>query len=149
MSANYKLTEGGGLKRGAEPLDIITRYEQIPTMVCPTADDGSLYVAGQIAKAINAKSLQGEMFVLGLSTGKSPIGIYHELVRMHKEEGLSFKNVIVFSLDEFYPISPSEEQSRNFAMRDELIKHIDILPENTDEEERENQEYTLGLYIKK
>ncbi len=130
MSANYKLTEGGGLKRGAEPLDIITRYEQIPTMVCPTADDGALYVAGQIAKAINAKSLQGEMFVLGLSTGKSPIGIYHELVRMHREEGLSFKNVIVFSLDEFYPISPNEEQSRNFAMRDGLIKHIDILPEN-------------------
>lgn len=130
MSSNYKLTVGGGLKKGAEPLDIITRYEQISTMVCPTADEGAHYVAGVVAKSINQKALNGKKFVLGLSTGKSPIGIYHELVRMHKEEGLSFKNVVVFSLDEFYPIEATEQQSRTFAMRDELLKHIDILPEN-------------------
>lgn len=130
MSSNYKLTGGGGLKKGAEPMDIITRYEQIPTLVCQTSDDGSLYVAGRVAKAINEKWLKNEMFVLGLSTGKSPIGVYRELVRMHREEGLSFKNVIVFSIDELYPISPSEQQSRNFAIRDGFIRHIDILPEN-------------------
>ena len=130
MSSNYKLTAGGGLKKGAEPIDIITRYEQIPTTVCQTADEGALYVAGQVAKAINEKALKNEKIGIGLSTGKSPIGIYREVVRMHKEESLSFKNVIIFSLDEFYPINSDEQQSRAFSMKDELLKHIDIAPEN-------------------
>lgn len=130
MSSNYKLVTGGGLKQGVEPLDIITRYEQIPTMVCQSAEVGSHYVARQVAKAIQAKTLKGEKFVLGLSTGKSPVGVYRELVRMHREESLSFKNVVMFSLDEFYPVNASEDHSRSRAMREELLKHIDVEENN-------------------
>lgn len=130
MSSNYKLVTGGGLKQGVEPLDIITRYEQIPTLVCPTAENGAHYVARQVAKAIQTKTLKGEKFVLGLSTGKSPVGIYRELVRMHREESLSFKNVVVFSLDEFYPVNAEEDHSRSRAMREELLKHVDIEENN-------------------
>lgn len=130
MSSNYKLVTGGGLKQGVEPLDIITRYEQIPTMVCQSAEVGSHYVARQVAKAIQAKTLKGEKFVLGLSTGKSPVDVYRELVRMHREESLSFKNVVMFSLDEFYPVNASEDHSRSRAMREELLKHIDVEENN-------------------
>lgn len=130
MSSNYKLVAGGGLKHGVEPIDIITRYEQIPTLVCSTAEGGAHYVARQVAKAIQEKALKGEKFVLGLSTGKSPVGVYHELLRMHKEESLSFKNVIVFSLDEFYPISGDETHSRSLSMREVLLKNVDIDPQN-------------------
>lgn len=128
--SNYKLTVGGGLIQGAEPLDIITRYEKIPTSIFSTSEEGAKYIANTIASAIKAKRDRKQNFVLGLSTGKSPVGVYKELVRLHKEEGVSLENVIVFSLDEFYPISNMEQQSRAYEMHSELIDHIDVKEEN-------------------
>ena len=69
-------------------------------------------------------------FVLGLTTGRTPLGLYRELVKRHKEGLVSFRNVAVFSLDEFYPIRSTEQQSRNFRIHEDFLNHIDILPEN-------------------
>ena len=69
-------------------------------------------------------------FVLGLTTGRTPLGLYNELVSRHKAGQISFRNVAVFSLDEFYPIKSSEQQSRNYRIHEEFLNHIDILPEN-------------------
>jgi len=68
--------------------------------------------------------------VLGLATGSSPIKVYEELVRIHKEEGLSFSNVITFNLDEYYPMDKSNIQSYFYFMHEHLFNHVDILPEN-------------------
>ena len=73
---------------------------------------------------------KGERIVLGLATGSSPIGVYKELVRMHREEGLSFSNVITFNLDEYYPMQPNAQQSYVRFMNEYLFDHIDINPKN-------------------
>ena len=70
------------------------------------------------------------MCVLGLATGSSPIRVYEELVRMHQEEGLSFKNVVTFNLDEYLPMDKENTQSYYFFMHEHLFNHVDILPEN-------------------
>ncbi|RLD90080.1 MAG: glucosamine-6-phosphate deaminase, partial [Bacteroidetes bacterium] len=80
------------------------KYEKLFTNVYDDAATASAVVAAEIATLIEQKNRDGEKCVLGLATGSSPIGVYHELVRMHKEEGLSFKNVITFNLDEYYPL---------------------------------------------
>lgn len=130
MSANYKLKTEGGLKPGAEPMDIISRYERIPTHISPTAEEGSYKVAAEIAAAIQSKAIEGQTCVLALASGKSPIGIYRELVRRHRSEGLSFKNVVIFTLYEFYPIGQNEQQSYTFSIYEELVNHVDIPREN-------------------
>ena len=66
----------------------------------------------------------------GLATGSTPKSLYTELVRMHREEKLSFKNVITFNLDEYYPIDNDALQSYNRFMRTNLFDHIDINPKN-------------------
>ena len=64
--------------------------------------------------------------VLGLATGSSPVGVYDELVRLHKEEGLSLSNVITFNLDEYYPMQSFELQSYERFMREHLFDHVDV-----------------------
>ena len=73
---------------------------------------------------------ESQPFVLGLTTGRTPLGLYRELVKRHEEGIVSFRNVAVFSLDEFYPIRSTEQQSRNFRIHEDFLNHIDILPEN-------------------
>lgn len=104
--------------------------EQIKTTIWPDAKQGSIQIARIIAQAIRDKFSKGEQIILGLSTGNSPVQVYRELVRMHKEEGLSFKNVISFNLDEYYPMQPDASQSYVAFMKHHLFDHIDILPEN-------------------
>ncbi|GGW53239.1 glucosamine-6-phosphate isomerase [Winogradskyella epiphytica] len=87
-------------------------------------------IAKEIAELIRDKQAQNKPCVLGLATGNSPIELYSELVRLHKYEGLSFKNVISFNLDEYYPIQPDSEQSFYQFMNMYLFDHIDMLPEN-------------------
>ena len=70
------------------------------------------------------------MCVLGLATGSSPIKVYEELVRFHKEDNLSFSNVITFNLDEYFPMQPDDLQSYYHFMHEHLFNHVDILPEN-------------------
>ena len=110
--------------------DMLTKYEKIPTYIYAESSEASIVVATEIAGVILEKQKKGEKCVLGLPTGSTQIGIYAELVRLHREEGLSFKNVITFNLDEYYPISSLSLQSYHHFMRTHLFNHIDILPEN-------------------
>ncbi len=104
--------------------------ERIPCRVLPRSKDVNAYVSQKIADLIRTKAKAGENCVLGLATGSTPVGIYAELVRMHKEDGLSFQNVITFNLDEYFPMQPNELQSYVRFMREHLFDHIDIKSEN-------------------
>ena len=116
-------------KRSA-PIDLSDSFEKIPVKIFPTPDDGSAFVAQQVANVIRDKQKKKEKCVLGLATGSSPKSLYAELVRMHQKEKLSFKNVITFNLDEYYPIDNDALQSYNRFMRANLFDHIDINPKN-------------------
>lgn len=105
-------------------------FEKIKTNIFDTADSGSIYVAREIAKLIKERNKANKKAVLGLATGSTPTQIYDELVRMHKEEGLSFKNVVVFTPDEYYPIGGSTLQSHRHFMEEYLFNHVDINPAN-------------------
>ena len=135
----YSLPKDGGLIESAAPRDIIHRYEKMHTTVYESEYKGVQYVADTIVKMIhahNATNCSNEMydepmpFILGLTTGRTPLGLYRELVKRHKEGKISFENVAVYSLDEFYPIARTEQQSRNFRIHEDFLNHIDILPEN-------------------
>lgn len=103
-----------------------TRFEKIHTEIFDTSTEASKAIAAEIAKLIKEKEAKGEKCILGLPTGSSPLGVYKELVRLHKEEGLSFKNVITFNLDEYYPMEPKALQSYVRFMDENLFNHIDI-----------------------
>ncbi len=103
-----------------------TRFEKLPVTVYPDTDTASRKVARRITDLIQKKSKNGEHAVLGLATGVTPIGVYQELIRIHKEEKLSFKNVISFNLDEYYPMKPTSPQSYVSFMKENLFDHIDI-----------------------
>ncbi|PWN06912.1 glucosamine-6-phosphate deaminase [Rhodohalobacter mucosus] len=104
----------------------LTIFEKIETTVYPDAREASVKVASDIANLIRARNQIGQNTVLGLATGSTPIRVYSELVRLHKEEGLSFRRVITFNLDEYYPMQPEELQSYVRFMREHLFDHIDI-----------------------
>ncbi|MCG8475126.1 MAG: glucosamine-6-phosphate deaminase [Cytophagales bacterium] len=106
------------------------RFEKVQTAIAPNSISGSKAVALEIANLIREKADAGENCVLGLATGSSPIRVYEELVRMHREDGLSFQNVITFNLDEYYPILPEAEQSYWRFMHEHLFDHVDIKKEN-------------------
>ncbi len=107
-----------------------TRFEKIHNVIFDSSYEASITVAQEIAALIREKQQSGSYCVLGLATGSSPVKVYEELVRMHKEEGLSFANVITFNLDEYYPMDRSNIQSYFYFMHEHLFNHIDILPEN-------------------
>ena len=109
---------------------MVDSFEKIPVQIFANSKAGSKYVADEIAAAIKDKQSKNETCVLGLATGTTPITLYAELVRMHKKEGLSFKNVVSFNLDEYYPIAKDAFQSYWSFMHRHLFNHIDILPEN-------------------
>ncbi len=94
------------------------------------AEQASVYAANQIADLILRQQKQGKRAVLGLATGNTPKRVYQELVRLHKNESLSFHNVISFNLDEYYPIGTEDSQSYTYFMRQYLFSHIDIKSHN-------------------
>jgi glucosamine-6-phosphate deaminase len=100
------------------------------TEVFDSALQGSKHVAEQIKALIESNNTEGKKTVLGLATGSTPIVMYKELIRMHKEEGLSFQNVITFNLDEYCPMEPASEHSYWYFMHENLFNHIDVKPEN-------------------
>ncbi|WP_432797341.1 glucosamine-6-phosphate deaminase [Poriferisphaera sp. WC338] len=110
--------------------DPTTAMEKIPTKVRDDALDVSKEVAAQIAQLIRDKATAGMDAVLGLATGSTPKGVYRELIRLHQEENLSFKNVITFNLDEYYSMQPSDMQSYVRYMNEQLFDHIDIERKN-------------------
>lgn len=106
------------------------RFEKIGTVVYDNSTAASKAVAKEISDLIRVKQTQKQACILGLATGSSPKGLYAELVRLHKKEGLSFKNVVSFNLDEYYPMKPDSINSYVRFMNEQLFNHIDILPEN-------------------
>ena len=120
MNINYK--SPGALEE--------TRFEKIHSVIFDDSKNGSLAIAKEISDLIRNKQKQNKNCVLGLATGSSPISLYQELVRMHKEDGLSFKNVICFNLDEYYPMSGNDVNSYHHFMNVHLFDHIDIQKDN-------------------
>ena len=102
--------------------------EKIPTVVHEDSKRVNLAVAEAIAGLIREKAGRGERCVLGLATGSTPTGVYAQLIRMHREERLSFQNVVTFNLDEYYPMRPDALQSYHRFMREHLFDEIDIDP---------------------
>ena len=111
-------------------IDLTDSLEKIPVKIFPDSKTGSAFVAEQIAALIKEKEAEGKKPVIGLATGSSPKTLYAELVRMHKEEGLSFKNVITFNLDQYYPMDKDALQSYHYFMRKNLFEQTDIDPNN-------------------
>ena len=107
-----------------------TRFEKIHNVIFESSKEASILVAHEIADLIREKEQRNEICVLGLATGSSPIKVYEELVRMHRVEGLSFKNVVTFNLDEYYPMDKNNIQSYYYFMHEHLFNHVDINPEN-------------------
>lgn len=111
-------------------IDLTDSLEKIPVKIFPSPKEGSVYVANLIADLIKEKEAKGEKCVIGLATGSTPKTLYAELVRMHKQEGLSFKNVITFNLDQYYPMEANALQSYHYFMRKYLFEQTDIDPNN-------------------
>jgi glucosamine-6-phosphate deaminase len=107
-----------------------TRFEKLPVTVYPDQHIAAIQVAKRIAKLIINKQQSNKQAVLGLATGVTPIGVYAELVKMHKAGELSFKNVITFNLDEYYPMKPTAAQSYVTFMNENLFNYIDIDKQN-------------------
>ena len=107
-----------------------SRYEKIHNVIFNNSNTASLSVAQEIAHLIRSKQKNNEKCKIGLATGSSPLGVYNELIKMHKNEKLSFHNVITFNLDEYLPMERKDIQSYYFFMHEHLFDHIDIFPEN-------------------
>jgi glucosamine-6-phosphate deaminase len=106
-------------------LSALTRFEKVPTQIYESSTDASFSIAKDIAKKIKDKTVAGAKFVLALPGGHSPQTIYQELIRLHKEEGLSFKDVIIFNIYEFYPLAP-QSNSNLKVLKESFLDYIDV-----------------------
>ena len=100
--------------------------EHVDLLVYGTAAEASRAVAARVATLVRERAAAGQPCVLGLATGSTPVGVYEELARLHREEGLSFAGVHTFNLDEYYPMDPRELQSYVRFMREHLFDRVDI-----------------------
>jgi glucosamine-6-phosphate deaminase len=115
----------------SEHLEETRQREHIQTHLFDDAEAACREAAREVAELIRKKAEGGEPAVLGLATGSSPVRLYRELIRLHREEGLSFKNVVTFNLDEYYGLGPDHPESYRRFMQDQLFDHVDIPAENT------------------
>ena len=104
--------------------------EKLPVHIFVDNNQASIAVAQRIATLIRTRAKQGKKAVLGLATGHTPINVYRELIRMHREENLSLANVVTFNLDEYWPIDPTAIQSYQKWMHENLFKHVNVPAEN-------------------
>jgi glucosamine-6-phosphate deaminase len=111
-------------------MSMVDSFEKIPVKIFSDLKEGSVFAANMVATLIREKQKNNQPCVLGLATGSTPKTLYAELVRLHKMEALSFKNVITFNLDEYYPLDRHALQSYNRFMHSHLFDHVDINPEN-------------------
>ncbi|HRP58373.1 glucosamine-6-phosphate deaminase [Agriterribacter sp.] len=107
-------------------MSMVDSFEKISCQIFPDFKAGSQFAAREVTNLIKERQLQGKPCVLGLATGSTPKTLYAELIRLHREEGISFKNVIAFNLDEYYPIDKNALQSYYRFMKANLFDHIDI-----------------------
>jgi glucosamine-6-phosphate deaminase len=105
-------------------------HTRIPTLVFPGSGAASKFVAREIAQLIRARNAAGKPTVLGLATGSTPVGLYRELIRMHREEGLDFSRVVTFNLDEYYPMPREDPHSYFRFMHENLFAHVNVKWEN-------------------
>lgn len=122
----FSLPKDGGLIEAGLPGGIKHSYERIPAHIYEDEEFASERLAEKIVDAINAN---GGTFRLGLTTGSSPVALYKKLVERYKAGDVSFKNVEIYSIDEYYP-APADHYSRNRRLYEDLVEHIDIKPEN-------------------
>jgi glucosamine-6-phosphate deaminase len=105
-------------------------HTKIPTLVFPSSALASRHVAVMVESLIRQNNSAGRQTVLGLPTGSTPVGVYRELIRLHKERGLDFSRVLTFNLDEYFGVEPDDPHSYSRWMRETLLNHINIRPEN-------------------
>ncbi len=103
-----------------------TQRENVPVLIFDEPGQMAYQVARRIATLIDSRNAVGEGTVLGLPTGSTPIGVYENLIRMHRDEGLDFSRVVTFNLDEYYPMQPDGLQSYHRFMRENFFKHVNI-----------------------
>lgn len=133
-------------------MNMVDSFEKIPVQIFDNDKQASASVAQVVAALIREKAASGQHCVLGMATGSSPKSLYAELVRLHQYEGLSFRNVITFNLDEYYPMEPEALQSYHRFMKVNLFDHIDIdlanvhIPDGTIQKEdiRNTAPHTIG-----
>ncbi len=114
----------------AVELSELTRCEKIPTAIFPKTEEGARSIANTIEKTIRQKQQSGQYCVLGLGTGSSLTPVFNELIRLHKEDGLSFSNVVVFNAYEYYPLQPGAKNSALNQLKDRLLNHVDVNSQN-------------------
>src|SRR4026208_1543038 len=105
-------------------------HTKIPTLVFPTSTQASRHVARRLGSLSRQNTPASRPTVLGLATGSTPVGLYRELIRLHKDAGLDFSRVITFNLDEYHPMTPEDAHSYNRWMHETLFRQINIKPEN-------------------
>lgn len=129
---HFTLPKDGGLIEKGLPKGIVHSYERILTEVYDDSTPASHAIADVIIKAVNSFDpiAEGRNFRLGLSTGSSPVSLYKILSAACAEGRISFRDVEVYSIDEYYPTSKDEIQSRNYKLHSELLDHVDIKPAN-------------------
>lgn len=108
----------------------ITRCEKIATDIFPTIEEGAKEIADNIELEITSKQREGRYCVLALGTGLSLTPVYAELIRKHREEKLSFKNVVVFNAYEYFPLNPDSKNSSLNQLKDRFLAHVDIDAQN-------------------
>ncbi len=106
------------------------RFEKVRTLVHPDSASACAALAAEVAALIRERNEAGQPTVLGLATGSTPVPFYRELIRWHREEGLSFRRVITFNLDEYYGLPRDHPESYFRFMRDQLFDHVDLDPDN-------------------
>ncbi|KAL6079711.1 Glucosamine-6-phosphate deaminase [Balamuthia mandrillaris] len=147
----------------------LRQKEKLPTFVYGPCNAATQSVANHVAQLIRSKTpppssadasseelcSSSSKVVLGLTADSALAGVYEELVRQHQEEGLSFRNVVTFTLHEYYPMAPSALQSLQNWLHSHLLEHVDILPENVhypdctapmEEMEKKCEEYASLLH---
>src|SRR5437588_3468502 len=105
-------------------------HTRIPTLVFPTNNHASRHVALMIESLIRQNNSASRPTVLGLATGSTPVGLYRELIRLHKEARLDFSQVVTFNLDEYFPMAPDDLQSYRRWMNETFFNHVNIPPGN-------------------
>src|SRR5436190_18265144 len=105
-------------------------HTRVPTLVFPTSGQAARHVALMIESLLRQNNSAGRPTVLGLPTGSTPVGLYRELIRLHREQGLDFSRVITFNLDEYYPMSPDDPHSYRRWMQETFFNHVNIAPHN-------------------
>src|SRR5947199_2898909 len=101
-------------------------HTKTPTLFFPNSTQASRHVALMIESLIRQNNSANRATVLGLATGSTPVGLYRELIRLHKEAGLDFSRVVTFNLDEYFPMAKDDPHSYYRWMHETFFDHVNI-----------------------